>query len=74
MAEIHENTSVKTPLSSQLDLLAVLDPTTSAEAIALICTMLVHHSLDGLDRQDLQTVVDIIDRVSIKKIRSIDHR
>jgi hypothetical protein len=66
------NTSVKAPFSSQLDQLAVLD-STSAEAIALIWAMLVQHSesLDDLDRQDLQTFVDLIDSVSSKKIKSI---
>jgi len=71
------NTSVNAPFSSQLHELAILNPT-SAEAIALICAILVQHSesLDELDRQDLQTFVDIIDKVSGKKIRSIyaDHR
>jgi hypothetical protein len=62
------NTSVKAPFSSQLDQLTALDPT-SAEAIALIWAMLVQHSesLDDLDRQDLQTFVDIIDSVSSKR-------
>jgi hypothetical protein len=71
------DTSVEASFSSQLGQLAALNPT-SAGAIALIRAMLVQHSesLDDLDRWDLQTFVDIIDKVSSKKIRPIytDHR
>jgi hypothetical protein len=73
------NTSANSPFSSQLNKLAILNPA-SAEAIALICAILVQHSesLDELDRQDFQTFVVIIDNVSSKKIglRSAhaDHR
>jgi hypothetical protein len=66
------NTSVNTPFSSQLDQLAILNPT-SAEAIALICAILVRHSesLDELDRRNLQTFVDVVDKVSREEIGSI---
>jgi hypothetical protein len=66
------NTSVNTPFSSQLDQLAILDPT-SAEAIALICVILVQHSesLDQLDRRDLQIFIDVVDKVSSEEIGSI---